>query len=336
MSFFKFIKEKVFFILLQSLLIAFTGGLLHFYKVDTGINFVVCISMFVICIMSFLWEYGKKKQFYMEIKKNLCALERKHYISTMLESPSFEEGKILCEILEETTKSMNDEIAVFRHQTEEYRDYIEMWVHEIKLPITSIDLMCENNKGEFAAALRGELTKIDSFVEQALYYARSSNVEKDYLIKSISLLEIVKGTIKKHSKQLIGAKAKIEMSLSDKVVYCDPKWLDFILGQIISNSIKYKSEHFVLSFTEEDDDDSCSFGITDNGIGIPESDLERVCEKGFTGTNGRQRQKSTGMGLYLCKKLCDKLYLGFEVTSKVNEFTCVKIIFPKDSRSLLA
>lgn len=335
MSFSGYLKDKLFFLILQSLLIAFIGGLLHFYKVDTGILLVICSSMFLICVVSFLWEYGKKHQFYREMRKNLHTLNKKHYISTMLDTPAFEEGRILCEILNETSKSMNDEIAVFRHQTEEYRDYIEAWVHEIKLPIACIDLMCENNKSALSSSLKNELIRIDNFVEQALYYARCSTVEKDYLIKSISLVELVRTTIKKHSKQLIGAKAKIEMNLSNITVCCDPKWLDFILGQLISNSIKYKKDPFILKFLEEESKDYIALSLIDNGIGIPEKDLERVCEKGFTGTNGRQTQKSTGIGLYLCKNLCDKLYLGFEITSKIQEFTCVKIIFPKDSRSML-
>lgn len=335
MNFWNVLKEKLPFIILQALLIAFTGGLLNFYKVDLGVIIVVCISMFAVSFVSFLFDYQKKNKYYNEIQNNLSSLDKKHYISTMLEIPDFEEGKILCEILEETSKSMNDEISIFRRQMEEYRDYIETWVHEIKLPIACIDLMCENNKNEFTVSVANELNRIDSFVEQALYYARCFSVEKDYFVKKTSLLELVRDSIKKHSQQLIQAKSNIQINLPDSFVYCDPKWLDFILGQIISNSIKYKREQLVLTFEKEESKENITLKISDNGIGIPKNDLKRVFERGFTGLNGRQTQKSTGMGLYLCKTLCDKMYLGFEIESTVNSYTCVKIIFPKDSRTLL-
>lgn len=121
----------------------------------------------------------------------------------------------------------------------------------------------------------------------------------------------------------------------DYSVYADEKWLDFIIGQIIANSIKYKKEALTLWFFASENQENMILFIRDNGIGISEGDLGRVFEKGFTGENGRAFAKSTGIGLYLCKELCNKMYLGLEVQSSMGHGTTIKITFPKDRQSFL-
>ncbi|SHH75754.1 sensor histidine kinase [Clostridium grantii] len=335
MKFLPFVKEKVVFIILQVGMIAFLAVMLSFYQVSGAMTFLICFILCLIAVTSFTFEYYNKNKFYKNLYQNLNDLSKKHYISTMVEIPDFEEGVILTDVLQQSSKSMNDEIATFRHISEDYKDYIEAWIHEIKLPIACVDLICENNKDEVTANIREELKRIDSFVEQALYYARSTYVEKDYVLKEISLNDLVRSSVKKHSKQLIGAKASLSLNDLDINVYGDSKWLDFILGQIISNAIKYKREDLSISFYARENKENSILYIDDNGIGISETDIDRVFEKGFTGENGRKFTKSTGIGLYLCKKLCDKMYLGFEITSKIGLGTTIKIIFPKDSRLLL-
>lgn len=210
------------------------------------------------------------------------------------------------DVLRQTTKSMNDDIADYRRMNAEYQDYIETWIHEIKIPISCINLICENNKGEMASSVKEELSRIDGYVKQALYYARSTNLEKDYMIRKIRLDELIKGTLKKYSKQLISAKATPHFDNLSQIVYGDSKWLEFILGQLIANSIKYKKETLTLTFSACEEQDHVLLYVSDDGIGIPESELPRIFEKGFTGTNGRSYAKSTGVGLYLCRQLCKK------------------------------
>lgn len=248
-----------------------------------------------------------------------------------MDKPYFTEEEILYDVVKQTTKSMNDEISYYKLKNEEYQEYIEMWIHEVKIPIACINLICENNVSPVSKSISEETKKIDNYVEQALFFARSTNVENDYKVKKIKLSAVVKNVVKKYSKQLISKKCKISITLDDVYVYTDDKWLEFIISQVISNSIKYSDLGFELKFDMQMNSKNLVLNITDDGVGIPREDLDRVFAKGFTGQNGRKYGKSTGMGLYLCKNLCDKLYLNMSIDSKMNEFTKVSIIFPTDN-----
>lgn len=238
MRFSTFLKDKWIFLLSQTGIILFLALLLNVMKISNAANALVCICVLFITVGALVLEYNQKNGFYRELYRNLGTLEKKYYISSVTEKPGFVEGRILMDVLRQTTKSMNDDIADYRRMNTEYQDYVETWIHEIKIPISCIDLICENNKGEMASGVKEELSRIDGYVEQALYYARSTNLEKDYMIREIKLDQLVKGTLKKYSKQLIAAKATPTFDNLSKTVYGDPKWLEFVLGQLIANSIK--------------------------------------------------------------------------------------------------
>lgn len=335
MKFSTFLKDKWIFLLSQTGIILFMALLLNVMKINNAVNALVCMCVLFITVGALVLEYNQKNGFYRELYRNLGTLEKKYYISSVTEDPGFVEGTILMDILRQITKSMNDDIADYRRMNTEYQDYIETWIHEIKIPISCIDLICENNKGKMASGVKEELSRIDGYVEQALYYARSTNLEKDYMIREIRLDELIKGTLKKHSKQLISAKATPHFDNLSQTVYGDPKWLEFVLGQLIANSIKYKKDTLTLTFSAYEEQDDVLLYISDDGIGIPESELPRIFEKGFTGTNGRSHAKSTGIGLYLCRKLCNKMHLSISVSSTSGQGTTMQISFPKDSRLLL-
>ena len=216
---------------------------------------------------------------------------------------------------------------------EDYKDFIELWIHEIKIPIATSKMIVENNKNEITASINEELDKIDNYTEQALFYARSNTVEKDYIVRKIQLKEIVNASILKNKAQLIQNKISIDTKNLDETVCTDSKWCIFIINQIIQNSIKYsKNADRQIEIYGERKKENIILYIKDNGIGIKESEITRVFEKGFTGENGRiTGKKSTGIGLYLCKKLCDKLCIGLELNSKKDEGTEVKLIFPNNS-----
>ena len=335
MRFSTFLKDKWIFLLSQTGIILFLSLLLNVMKISNAANTLVCICVFLITIGVLALEFVQKNSFYKQLYQNLDAMEKKHYIASVIEEAGFTEGALLIDVLKQTTKSMNDEIASYRRMNTEYQDYVETWIHEIKIPISCIDLICENNKGEMASGVKEELSRIDGYVEQALYYARSTNLEKDYMIREIRLDKLIKETLKKHSKQLISAKATPHFDNLSQTVYGDPKWLEFILGQLIANSIKYKKETLTLTFSACEEQDYVLLYVSDDGIGIPESELPRIFEKGFTGTNGRSYTKSTGIGLYLCRKLCNKMHLSISATSVSGQGTTIQITFPKDSRLLL-
>jgi len=161
-----------------------------------------------------------------------------------------------------------------------------------------------------------ELENINRCAEQALYYARSEHTEKDYSIREMSLADVVHGAIADNKYLLRQCDMAITVDDLEIVVYADDKWVRFILNQIISNAVKYRSpEQPVLHIFTERSGDQVLLSVADNGLGIPESDLPRIFEKGFTGQNGRTIHSSTGIGLYLCKRLCDKLGIGLAASS---------------------
>lgn len=195
-------------------------------------------------------------------------------------------------------------------------------------------MIIENNKNEVTKSIDEELNKVEDYIEQALYYARSNTVEKDYYVKKVNLKDIVNESIKKNKSVLIHEKVSINIHDIELEVNTDSKWIVFILNQIIQNSIKYKKqdENLEIEIYGKAGKENVILYIKDNGIGIKKGEITRVFEKGFTGTNGRIiGKKSTGIGLYLCKNLCNKLGIAIELNSVQNEGTEIRLVFPKGS-----
>ena len=307
--------------------------LVMFYNISIYIKIYIIVTPIVAYTIGILIEFYRKKTFYDTLKENMEQLEQKYLISEIIKEPSFAEGKILKSVIQDTGKSMLENVNKYKYIQQDYKDYIELWIHEVKLPIATSKLIIENNKNEVTKNIEEELDQIENYVEQALYYARSSTVEKDYYINKCILKDIVNTAILKNKSNLILNKINIELENLDLQVYTDSKWCIFILNQIIQNSIKYKKDgNSILQINAKENKENVVLNIKDNGIGIKQEELEKVFEKGFTGTNGRiDGKKSTGMGLYLCKKLCEKLGLSIEIESKKDKYTQVKITFPKNS-----
>ena len=176
-------------------------------------------------------------------------------------------------------------------------------------------LICENNRCSFTRDLMAELENINRFTEQALYYARSEHTEKDYSVREIGLSNVVHGAIADNKYLLRQNNVTVTVDDMEYSIYSDDKWVRFILDQLISNAIKYRTDQPMLHFFAVKENDKIILSVEDNGIGIPRSDLSRIFEKGFTGQNGRTIHSSTGIGLYLCKRLCDKLGIGISASS---------------------
>ncbi|WP_330375441.1 sensor histidine kinase [Inediibacterium massiliense] len=275
-------------------------------------------------------EFIKCKKYYDHIDDVLQSLDKKYLLSEVMKRSTSLEGKLLYEILKECNKAMHEDVNEYKDLQLEYREYIEAWVHEIKTPIASSMLMIENNKSKVTDNIGQEIKKIDGFVEQALYYARSNDVSKDYLIKKFKLITAIHNTIRRNAKDFIAKKISLELDDEmDIVVYSDIKWLQFMLHQIMNNSIKYMQDNDCkIKIYATSHKQNVILTIEDNGIGISEKDIHRVFEKGFTGEHGRKYNTSTGMGLYLCKKLCHKLGLEINITSQLGVGTKVHIVFP--------
>ena len=296
------------------------------------IKIYVAIVPLILFFIPFFIEYYKKKEYYSEIKARVNELEEKYLVTELLPKADFMEAKLNKDLVLDIGKSMLENVNKYKYLQEDYKEYIELWIHEIKIPIATSKMIVENNKSEVTKSIDEELDKIENYIEQALYYARSNTVEKDYIIKKNILKDIVNSTILKNKTILIQNNIKIETEDLEEEVYTDSKWCIFILSQIIQNSIKYsKEQNKEIKLYAENKKENIILYIKDNGIGIDKAEIGRVFEKGFTGTNGRQEKKSTGIGLYLCKKLCDKLCIGLEIASEKNIGTEVKLVFPKNS-----
>ena len=331
MSFLNFLKEKVSYLVSIIFLQITIAIFLMPYNVNKVIiMYIIFVPIIITMLMIFL-EYNKKKNFYNSLDSKLSELNEKYLLSEVIDVPSFLEAEKLEEYVRDLGRSMIENVNKYKFSQKEYKEYIEMCIHEIKIPISVVKLIIENNRNEVTKSIEEEIDKIENFIEQALFYARSSNVEKDYSIKKSTLKDIVNESIKRNKNILIQSDININVHDLDNIVYTDSKWIIFILNQIIQNCIKYSKDiNKQIEIYSKEFNQRIELYIIDNGIGIDSSDLPRVFDKGFTGKNGRIiSKKSTGIGLYLCKKLCDKLGMGIEITSKINETTCAILKFPK-------
>lgn len=329
MSFIEYFKDKVIFIIINIIVLVITSYLLFGLNVSSYAIFIICILNFLASISFFIYDCLRKSKYYSSLLKRLDELDKKYFIGDVATEEDFLEGKILFEIISQATKSMKDDISESIRNSNDYKEYIELWVHEIKTPIATCKLLIENNDNEVTESIGEEVTKIEDYIEQVLFYARSNAVEKDYLIKEINLKKSINAVIRKNANTLIEKRVKVDIRNVDKIVSCDSKWIEFILGQIVSNSIKYMDKkESVLKIYSENIGNDVILKICDNGIGMDERSVIKAFEKGYTGENGRRFGKSTGMGLYLCKKLCEKLGLGINIKSNENEGTEVTILFP--------
>lgn len=325
-----YLKDKSLYLAVNLMTFIIVAALMYFSNVSTVVIFMTWCIWFLPLLIYIIIEYIKYKKYFDNIENVLKSLDKKYLLPEVIEEPNSIIGEEVNDILKEISRDMHEQVKYYRNMQEEYREYIEMWVHEIKTPIASSKLLIENNYNDLTRKIDIQIDRIENFVEQVLYYSRSDEVGKDYIIKKVELLPLVKNVIRKNQRDFISKRIRLQLGELNEVVYSDSKWIEFILNQILINSIKYsKGKDDKIQIESKEISNTVVLTIEDEGVGIIERDLDRVFEKGFTGENGRKFGKSTGIGLYLCKKLCNKLGLGLEIQSKVNVGTKISIIFPK-------
>lgn len=259
--------------------------------------------------------YWKRKWQMQKLLDMAGQLSERYLISEVMEMPEQAEDQVYYQILKMAGKSMLEQIGEVKRERLEYKEYIEQWIHEVKTPITAMKLLCENHRTDWTKELLLELEKTNRFTEQALYYARSEHTEKDYYVREMALSQVVHQAIADNKYLLLQNGVCLNVEEMQDTVYSDEKWVRFILNQLIANAVKYRTEQPVLRFSARRQQDQVILVLEDNGIGISSADLPRIFEKGFTGQNGRMVQQSTGIGLYLCKRLCEKLGIGITMES---------------------
>lgn len=293
----------------------------YLYNLPFEVLFYSSSLCFIVALIVSIIDFNNYRKSYIDLKyleSNI--LNNMEDLSKSLDIRVEYYQKIIERLHNEVEKLKIDD----NKKMENLADYYSMWIHQIKTPIAAINFLLDNEEID-VKAFRQELFKIERYVEMVLTYIRLGSETSDYVITSINLDEVVKENIKKYATLFINKKIKLNYVSHETYVISDKKWLGFAFEQLLSNAIKYTKSGGEISINISES----KLIIEDNGIGIYEEDLPRIFEQSFTGLNGRYEKKSSGLGLYLCKKTLDKLQHKIEITSKVNKGTKVMITFPK-------
>lgn len=330
MSIIEFIKERMIFLIINLIMFLLVAILMKIVKVSINIILILFLIWFGPILIYMFLEFIKYRRYLNNLINTVENLDRKYLLPEVIEEPRFQEARIINDVLKQCNKSMHEKVKHYKDEQIEYREYIETWVHEIKTPIASAKLILENDNSNLSERINYEMKRVEGFIEQVLYYARSSDVSKDYIIKEFSLISVVMKSVKSNSRDFINKNIKLDIRGIEGNIFSDKKWVEFIINQIIINAVKFSiPNEGKVSIYSKVNENNIILTIEDNGVGINEKDIDRVFEKGFTGENGRKFGKSTVIGLYLCKKLCDKLGIGISLNSKENIGTKVNIVFPQ-------
>lgn len=317
---FWYIKDHIKTILINSIFISIFAGVFSLYSLELepvlyGFFLSACAAIMFI-IYNFIKYYKKHK--------NLCILKKQ--IITSLEQMPLSSNLIEIDYQDVLIAVYNQKIKMtskFDTKQTEMMDYYTLWVHQIKTPISAMRLLLQLEQSEQNKELLGQLFKIEQYVEMVLGYLKIENTSSDLVIKNCNLSEIVKQGIRKYANIFIRKNITLDFKEMDCTVLTDEKWLVFVIEQILSNALKYTNTGKVSIYM--DSNETKTLVIEDTGIGIAQEDLPRVFEKGFTGYNGRMDKKATGIGLYLCKKILNKLSHKIMIKSIVDVGTTVKI-----------
>ena len=326
-SIFSFLKiRKVPIIIFTGIVVIF-GILFYLYDIPSDAIIYGCELSFAwsaVCLLIDFYKYYKRHK--------LLHINREQFFENAEELPEYMDI-IECdyqELAKELYQAKQGLISKNRIEKKELLDYYGMWVHQIKTPIAALDILLQNTERMLyqldekemmqkvisVSDMKMELFKIEQYVEMALNYLRVEDISSDLVFKKHELDDIVRQVIRKYAKIFISKKIKMDFKPTKACIITDEKWFIFVLEQIISNALKYIKKGQISIYMKEK-----SLVIEDTGIGIPAEDLPRIFEKGFTGYNGRENKKSTGIGLYLCKNIMDKLQWNITVDSEVGRGT---------------
>ena len=308
------------------------AGLAALFLFATGTQPGVLVILLIVFLLVFLTvnmlDFFQQRARLLELKSILDGLDRKYLFTECIPQPKGLFERRLFDLVRLAGRDMTGAVSDAQASQKEYREYVERWVHEIKTPLTAARLICRELDGGTRRKLIAELSQIEAHVERALFYARAENPEQDCLFRQIELEEIVVQAIENHRSLLIQNCIQVEIEGLDCTVYTDEKWAVFILGQLLQNAARYRGEAPVITISAHPLGKQVRLTVSDNGIGIPAHELPRVFDRGFTGSSGRSRGGSTGMGLYLCRKLSGFLELGLEIASEEGKQTTVTLTFP--------
>ncbi|MDR7856813.1 sensor histidine kinase [Tissierella sp.] len=312
------LKIKTLGVFIISICILLVVFFLYSLPLEAVLYALVLVSAFLLLIA--LYDFRKFYKKYIKLEEIKNSFKVNNFLfpkSKNLIDREYEE--LIQAIAEDRLRNINEkDIAI-----NEMVDYYTIWAHQIKTPIAAMRLLLQSNKSNLSIDLLEELFKIEQYVEMVLQYLRMEHMSSDLQIMKYSLDGIVKQAVRKYSKIFIRKKIRLNYDDLNRFVLTDEKWLVFVIEQILSNALKYTNSGEISIYMDEAL--SNTLVIEDAGIGIKEEDIPLIFERGFTGFNGRSHKKSTGIGLFLCKGILDKLSHTIKIESKIDKGTKVMI-----------
>lgn len=291
----------------------------YLYRIPIEVILYPFILTIVFVLIVLLFDYIKYKEKVNKIIQ-ICNDISSCYSVKINDKNIFDEYYL--DIINELLKENRKQVSQFQKKVSDINDYFSIWVHQIKTPIASMKLKIDNEQID-SLQLASDLNRIDHYVDLVLSFLKFDEEKIDLYFRKTDVDRIMRESLKKFSNDFIIKKIRLDYKLSKREVLTDEKWLSFVFDQLLSNALKYTDKGTISIYYDED---SC-LCIKDSGIGIALADMERLFEKGFTGYNGRQYKKASGIGLYMCKRMCDKLNIAISIESVVNEYTLVKLKF---------
>ena len=299
-----------------------------------AVTLALCVSC--ACAIDFL----RMRVFYRNLGELTDALEHPYQLHALVGEPTSPDQAIVIDALKTMGVASANEVAQAQAKTDEHREFVEGWVHGIKAPLAASTLIAGRVDEPEKSQLESELDKIRRKVDAALWYARSDCAAHDYAIHEVSLADIARTSCRDNARLLIEQSCIPHVDIDeDLTVFTDKKQAVFIVTQLVENAAKYGAQ--TLCFSTELHVDGEGAGriallVEDDGCGIPAQDMDRIFERGFTGTRGHESAASTGIGLYLAARLCEQLGLGLSISSADGEGTCATISFPLDESARLS
>ncbi|MFG6337117.1 MAG: sensor histidine kinase [Lachnospiraceae bacterium] len=297
----------------------------------------------------FVWDYMKYREKYKALTRILSAEER----SDSLPQTSSGMERVYQQIIMAQEAEKKALVTQLDEKQQNMADYYTMWTHQIKVPLSAMDLLLQNadavssanrmadggGETQIARQLREEVFKTGQYVDMALHYARMESISSDLAFARLDVDELVKKALKKFWLLFSGAGISLQLEACHTYVVTDGKWFSFVIEQVLSNALKYTKTGAISIYGTDESGarvtEACGYlVIEDTGIGIEESDLPRIFERGFTGYNGRMENKSTGIGLYLCRQIMDRLGLSIHVESERGRGTKVFLGIAQEASQL--
>ncbi|RDY26773.1 sensor histidine kinase [Romboutsia weinsteinii] len=330
MRFLDFLKDKIGLLVFNFIFLFFTVLVVLLSPIGESligsVIYIIVINLVLISLFLVI-SYFRKSKLLSALKEDI---NTNSFREITFLKPNNEES-IYIDIIKQYEKKCEQILNKNADRYEENQAIMNMWVHDIKMPISIIKLIIEQNEvPSFENTLDdidNEVMRIENAVERVLYLSRLENFHRDFLVQSVNLEKIIREVIRKYSKYFISNKITLNLQALDYTVLSDKKWLLFIFDQLIGNALKYTNKNDSISIFGTINNGFIEIHIKDSGCGIKKEDLNRVFEKGFTGSNGRNNAKSTGLGLFLVKELCDKLEHKIKVNSIYGEFSEFIIYF---------